>query len=245
MSRHWLPSALIGVGLGLGACARVAAADGLGFGFDDVRLTITRLPTSEPVHVDYADPSTNLSEDIAGLHPGVRVDLGATLKLARLARSTSLVMAIAVFDGQQESAVDPNRAFFGAVVGPIKVGTQGLDVGLGLATRVGGGFHIELVPFAGVGFAKVSDRAILGGSNPPTTFVESGGGTYSEYGIRTGIYYTGLRNHLQVGLGVGYMDGRMDGKLQFNENNFTQVMVEKVIVETKGLAPFLSLGYRF
>ena len=239
MSRQRLPGAIIGLALGLGAGPALIAADGSSF--NDLRLTITRLPSSQPVHADYEAPGFNGSEDMAGAHPGVRVDLGATLHLVQLARGCSLILALAVFDAQQATAEDDNRLT--PIVGPLKIGTQGLDVGIGMAAHLGGSYHLEVVPFVGAGFAKLTDRGIVGG-NASATRAESGGGTTSEYGVRAAVYYTGSRNHLQIGLGLGYQVMRTDGKLQFDLVNGGDLS-EKISVDSHGLTPFVSFGYRF
>ena len=239
MTRLRLHGAIIGLAIGLGCGPAAAAAEG--FAPEDLRLTISILPSSQPVHIDYQAPTFNGSEEIAGLAPGARLDLGASLHLLPLGKRTSLILAVGVFTGQQEVAEDDNRLT--PIVGPLKVGTQGLDVGLGLATRLGGGFHLEAVPFIGAAFAKLTDRG-FSGNNPSVTSPQSGSGTSTEYGVRAAVYYTGDRNHLQVGLGVGYLVTRTEGKLQFDIASGGELS-EKVTVDSRGLSPFLSFGYRF
>ncbi len=239
MSRLRITGAIFALAMGLSAGPALVAAEG--FSFNDLRLTITRLPSSRPVHIDYAAPGGSASEDIAGAHPGVRVDLGPTLHLARIGGGCSLILAIAVFDAQQATAEDDNRTT--AIVGPMKIGTQGMDIGLGLAAHLTGSYHLEVVPFAGAAFAKLTDRGIVGG-NAATTRAESGSGSSIEYGVRAAVYYTGSRNHLQVGLGLGYQVTRTQGKLQFDLVNGGDLS-ETVTIRSRGLAPFVSFGYRF
>jgi hypothetical protein len=99
-----------------------------------------------------------------------------------------------------------------------------LAVHPGLGWELGDQTHLEISPFAGLGFSTLN--------------VGTGHGLYFEFGLRAGVFYT-CANRWQFGLNAAYMYAHSKEDFTANDKKF------EATISSSGPAAAISIGYRF
>jgi outer membrane protein W len=211
----------ITLSLALAGIAGIAMAED-DASFFDTRLNLGIVPGVRKTTYDNGQGSSGTND--TKIKPGYAAQIGEEYGYY-LSGPIGVVGGLAVFVDSDKAKAKSGQD------SDIKTFTYGAEINAGGAYRFTHDIHVELTPFVGIG----RDKTTFESAGPDRANV-SGHGTFWDYGIKAGGFYT-IQSY-QIGIDVGYAASKADASIGDGGTTY------KTKAKADGFIAGISLGYR-